>query len=271
MKHLSYILRTSVIAVLALAAATRAEDAKDTTSEKPARMMTVGIHMSAGGFYGNLDKFDNRVADLGYAGLKDYAYELGMGTFKRRKRLVTGLELKGIAWRPADGANASTELYSLSGIVNVGFNVLPRKAPMLLYPYVGVGSGRLLLRLRQETATFHDAVTQPLEEVTLTQRTVALQAGVGGDVLIPRRAHPGKSRTIGFRLGYIFDPTPARKWYENDIRVTDGPSVAMTGFYGQVTFGKSREMPVRGWWHKDGTCDKSGCGHRGSCKEKHGK
>ncbi|MBD3240473.1 MAG: hypothetical protein GF331_07795 [Chitinivibrionales bacterium] len=229
------------------------------------RTRTVGGYISVGGVLSDLDAFNTRVRDYGFAELKDYGYHLGIGTFTVRKRLITGLELKGVAWRPTETANRVTELYGLSGIVNVGFSVLP-EGRFRLYPYIGAGFGQLFLRLRQESATFGEALSEPLDDVVLNQRVGALQAGIGADFSIPRRHRPHRSRVIGLRAGYVFDPSPARDWRSADIRIGGGPSVAANGVYAQLVFGKSAERS--GWFHGK---RKAACGRGRGCPKHDGK
>lgn len=267
MRHI----RRSALAVSLIVGLTATASALDSsaTAPSPRRTRTSGGYISTGGLLSDLDAFNARMDDYGYSGLKDYGYHLGVGTFTVRKRLITGLELKGVAWRPTETATTVTELYGLSGIVNVGFSVLP-EGRFRLYPYVGVGFGRLFLRLRQESATFGEALAEPLSDLVMSQRVGALQAGLGADVTLPRRRHPNRSRVIGLRVGYVFDPTPARDWESVDIAIGGGPSVAANGVYAQLVFGKSAERA--GWFHgkRRGACGEGQCAKHGTpCKKGH--
>jgi len=218
-------------------------------SDSACPKVRVGGYMSLGGFLGDLDGMNDALEARGYTGFKDYAYHLGAGMFKvRRNRLVTGLELKGLMWRPTSNDNSVSELYGASGLVNVGFNVLP-EGRFLLYPYVGAGIGHYVLHLREKKVDFDTALARPTSDVSMWQRAGNLQAGLGFDFLLPSRRYPDRARVIGLRGGYLFDVSARRDWETSgDIDVKHGPGLSTSGIYAQLVLGKSAKRPV--WWCK---------------------
>lgn len=244
------------VAVLLAAGTTYAACPGAVAGDSTCPKVRVGGYMSFGGFWGDLDAMNDALESRGYTGFKDYAYHLGAGMFKvRRGRLVTGLELKGLMWRPTSDDNSVSELYGASGLVNVGFNVLP-EGRFLLYPYVGAGMGRYALHLREKNLDFDSALARPTSDVFMWQRSTSLQAGIGFDFLLPSRRYPARARVIGVRAGYLFDVSAGRDWQAADIDVKHGPSFSASGVYGQLVIGKSAKRPV--WWCKYKPCPKGG-------------
>jgi hypothetical protein len=238
--------------IIGLALATGAVFAAGAPGDTACPKVRVGGYMSFGGLLGDLDVMNGALESRGYTGFKNYAYHLGAGMFRvRRNRLVTGLELKGLFWRPTSDDNSVSELYGASGLVNVGFNVLP-EGRFLLYPYVGAGARRYALRLREKDVEFDTALARPTSDVFMWQRAGSLQAGLGFDFLLPSRRNPARARVIGLRAGYLFDVSRTRDWESADVDVRHGPGLSASGVYGQLVLGKSAKRPV--WWCAHKSC-----------------
>jgi hypothetical protein len=211
------------------------------------KMTARGFYVDGGGFLGDVSNLNKSLGQRGYSGLKDYAYVLGFGGMSAKWRVVSGLEFRAVAWRPTDDDNSVTELYGASGLYNIGFNVLKPHAKVRLYPYVGAGFGGYTLRLREEEVSFDTSLVRRTSDAMIWQNVGALQAGLGLDWLIPTRRNPNVSRVIGFRAGYVFDPSPGRDWEISKVEVNGGPSLSASGVYGQLVIGKSVKKPVKAW------------------------
>ncbi len=263
------VMRLLLIAAMVSATAGYASDDSVSTAETPKRMVTTGAHLMGGGVLGDLGTLNSDLKALGYSGLKDYSYTLGVGLMKAHRRVIHEFELKGVMWRPSSDDNSVSELYGASMLFNVGFNVLAPDGKFWLYPYVGMGWGYHSLRLREERTGLVEALAQPVSDVVLTQRTTALQAGLGFDFLLKSRRNPAHSRTVGVRAGYLFDPSPASDWRIGETTVRGDPSFSMSGVYAQLVLGRTRTRPMK--WHKGGCAgDKGTCAKGGECCKKKG-
>jgi len=250
-------LQSSLIGAALLAAVLAGTvTAEDTANAKPKRMFARGGYVSGGAFYGDVGRLNDAIGARNFEGLDDLAFTLGFGTFTARWRVISGLEFRGIGWRAATRDNRVTELYGMNGIYNIGFNVLRPHARFRLYPYVGVGLAGYVLRLREKEIAFDTALARPVGDAVLWQKGAALQAGLAFDFLLPTKRNPVRSRVIGLRAGYMFDPSPGRDWEINEVNVSGGPSFSGSGIYAQLVFGHSVKKPLSKWL----------CG--GGCKKK---
>lgn len=258
MKKLSYTIAAGLSA-LVIGTAAHAEEAV-ANEQSPTRYIARGAYMSGGGFLGSTSGVSDYLAERGYSGVKDYAYSVGFGTATARWRVISGFELKGVAWRPTEDDDSRTELYGVNGLWNWGFNVLKPHARARLYPYGGVGAGSYALRLREQKATFDDLLVRPTHDVTIWQKTVALQAGIGFDFLVPMKNKPEKSRVVGVKAGYMWDTSPGADWQLDGVEVRNGPSFNSSGVYAQIILGKSVKKPLT-------RCEGKGCCAAGGCKK----
>lgn len=234
-----YVIVLTMIIVLPF---THAVANSDTPSESQKNKIVVPF-ISFGGAGIEVDAMNNQLTQNGYRRFKDYSFLLGGGFYKKFGRSILEFEIRGIRWNTRERGSNQSSLKGVNGLVNYGFNVLP-KGTIALFPYVGGGFGKVWLDLTTSSTPFDSLLTKPVTDVTLDQKTFLLNAGIGFDITIARKKNAAKDPlTIGIRGGYMFDPTDNNDWYENDTAVKGGPKLSLNGLYARIILGKSIQKP----------------------------
>ncbi len=250
MAHWRQRLLTCVLAVLcALPVPGMAQD--EAAIEIP-RTRTSGVYVGLGASLADLDELNERLDDFGFPAIEDYSYSLSAGFFSIRWRIMTGFQLMSFFWPVASGDDAVSQLHNVSGTFQLGVNVLP-DGWLRLYPYVGAGLGWTWLRLREESASFEQALNDEIENTRLSQYAVPLKAGVGVDFAFGACPETGRNRFVGLQVEYIFDPSGESKWRAQDVSLSGDPDMSMSGVRATVTFGRTR-VRYYGRWRDVGGC-----------------
>ncbi len=196
----------------------------------------------------DVDAMNSLMTPKGYRRFKDYSYIIGGGFYKKIGRSILEFEIRGIRWNTRNRENKQSSMGGVNGLINYGFNVLP-KGSVVLFPYVGGGFGKVWLDLTKTSTPLDSLLAQPVNDIRLKQKNFILNAGIGFDVTFTRKRKPDKNPlTIGLRTGYTFDPTDKRDWYENDTEIKNGPKLSLSGPYARLILGKS----IRNPWQRKG-------------------
>ncbi len=231
-----------VTALIIVVPFTRAVAGSDTPSQSQRNKIVVPF-ISFGGAGIDVDAMNSRLTQNGFRRFKDYSFLLGGGFYKKFGRSILEFEIRGIRWNTRNRGNNQSSLKGVNGLVNYGFNVLP-KGNIALFPYIGSGLGKVWLGLTPASTPFDSILVKPVTDTKLDQKTFILNAGIGFDVTIARKGNPDKNPlTIGIRAGYTFDPTDNNDWYGNDTVIKGGPKLSLNGPYARVILGKTIQKP----------------------------
>ncbi|MDQ1352709.1 MAG: hypothetical protein QG657_3015 [Acidobacteriota bacterium] len=165
-------------------------------------------------------------------------FSLGIGGHLIFDKLVIALEINHSLGR----SHVSTKKYNTSVsskyfLVNTGYLMYSKKG-LMMYPLLGVGLGRLSLRVSENnTHSFQDIVIFQGRSDAYT-RSLLLNMGIGVDYFFRyNKAKKGKNCLLfGLRAGCIVSASKW-DWRVNGIRVGDGPTAGLTGPYIRLTFG----------------------------------
>jgi hypothetical protein len=209
-----------------------------------------------GGSMVDVGRMNDRLADRGLPQFSQYAASLGFGHNLNVGRLTFEHQLNGLMWMSQTAGGVKGSLWSGQYTSTTGFDVLPTKLPVRLYPYLGAGFGMTRLELYDNKRSFSDVVAAPHTALMLTQGTLLLTGGVGADFAVP--VHKGaKTLGIGVRAGYMFDPTRTDRWWSNGSRITGGPEPLLNGVYGKLVFGTIKPVKhEKRDWSSMGKCEK---------------
>jgi hypothetical protein len=220
------------------------------TAPVPASVPTSGTaYLSVSQVPLSLGGFNADLATHGYTGFDDRPLAVGGGFTVSAQRLLLNVEGN---WQPArhgsgtvDGQPVHTALRGLYGFGNVGA-VVAQCSTCKVYPFIGVGVGRLQLSAHRDGPTDYGAVLDnPAQSAHLSRVMVLTQAGLGIDFLLPAAytPHDASGIVVGVRAGYIYTPEALdRPWRLNGTTLTGGPDPTFDGAYLQVSLGV-------GWSH----------------------
>jgi len=221
-------------------------------------------YFSFGGGMYDPDNVNRHLRINGYPEVSDYYLQVGFGKTKSIKRLVFAEDFSFTYYKPRERNNRRSSLGTFSFISNIGVNLLSEKK-VRLYPLAGVGVGIYGLRLYRDEVNFGDYVASNPRPVQLFQPTVLLHAGLGFD-MAKSFGEGNKTKRVGLRAGYVFDPTKFNEWKNGRTEIIDGPSANLSGIYGKITFGFDK--PRWGQGRHDG-CPAKGCGSKCGKHSKH--
>lgn len=162
----------------------------------------------------------------------------GLGGYFLNRKLVFGGEYINAIKRnsPLSGNHIITSDASFY-MLNVGY-LLHQKKGLITYPFFSVGLGQLKLVTRiNNTDSFNDiSIPQTASESRLSDFICSL--GIATDYFFHYvDKEKGKNNlVVGFRVGITF--TPHRNdWRVNQIMVTDGPNMGISGPYIRIIIG----------------------------------
>jgi hypothetical protein len=190
-----------------------------------------------GGGMRNVEDANEALQAQALPGLSKYYAAVGFGGKTRFKRLIGTSEFLGAFSNRWESADKISALYSATGTLNIGFDLVNSER-IDLYPLLGVGGGILNLYVRDKEKTFAQFSPGASTPINMYQSTLLLNAGLGFDLISPMK-FDGKSRSVGLRIGYMFDPTTKSAWQQNGTKVTNGPAPDLSGLYVKLILGSS--------------------------------
>lgn len=129
-------------------------------------------------------------------------------------------------------------------LANFGY-LLKSDNGLIYYPYIGLGLGKIILRLTENNIDSFGNIFSSQRENESSKSSLFLNAGFAMDYFHKfNKKRNGKNNiVIGIRAGYIFSPFK-NEWRVNQIKVHDGPDARLTGPYVRLTIG------IGGWIEK---------------------
>jgi hypothetical protein len=234
-------------------------EAQPADSTQPGQKAIHSGFLIAGGGMRTVADANKVLNTQGLPGLSKYYAGFGFGGKTQFKRLLGTSEFLGTFSNQWESADKISALYSVTGTLNIGFDLIGSDR-INLYPLVGIGGGLLNLYVRDKEKTFAQFSPGASTPLNLYQGTLLLNAGLGFD-LISKPTFEGKSRTIGLRVGYQFDPTTKGTWKQDGVKVTNGPAPDLSGLYVKLLLGSSGPMKHKKHWGKGDCESKEQCPH----------
>jgi opacity protein-like surface antigen len=175
----------------------------------------------------------------------EFFFSYGLGGHVIHNKFVVGLEIVRTFEKynqETDGFRTSTK--SKYGVLNFGY-LLRSKKGLMHYPYLGVGIGKLTLRVTENNIKSFNDITgyQRGSESSATNFLFNLGFAVDYFYKFNEKKKGQNNLVIGIRIGWIFSPV-RRDWQVNHTRVVDGPDSGISGPYLRFTVG------LGGWIEK---------------------
>jgi hypothetical protein len=189
----------------------------------------------------DLDDLNGRLADAGLPGVDGTVLTLGGAGYGNRGNMMFGLEGHGLLGGDETTANGSTQV-ALSGgygLFRFGYRVYAQ-GDFEVYPLLGIGGGKMNLKLLERSApVFDDVLEDPERSSTLSASMFLLDFGVGLDyrfVIEDEEGGPG-GIALGIHAGYTLAPG-STSWKLDGINsVAGGPKGQIEGFYVRASIG----------------------------------
>ncbi len=161
---------------------------------------------------------------------------IGGGGFLEGGRILLGGEALAHLERSADASlpagRVRAALSGSSAFFVLGI-VVHDAGGFRVFPFAGVGGGRLTLRFAPgEGPVFADVSLDPRRETEMSLFAFLLQAGIGAEWRLGGRTGP----TAGLRAGYVFS-TGRPRWERGSTEVAGGPGASLAGAYVRLAVG----------------------------------
>jgi hypothetical protein len=199
-------------------------------------------YFGVGGNALDTDDLSDRVEARGYGALEPGGIGFATARYQFRGRFVGGIEGHMTQRDEANNGAFEAKLSGRYATINVGYLALDRPT-IKLYPLVGGGYGDLTLRLYEDAADpdFDGTLDNPRRGSSLSSRGWLLNAGLGGDFIVPIRRSEDHTRGLAFglRAGYLFDLSSGDWEQFSDENVGGGPEASLAGPYLRLLIGFS--------------------------------
>lgn len=162
----------------------------------------------------------------------------GLGGHVIHNKLVVGLEIVKSSEKNGSGMNDfSTSLSFRYIAVNLGY-LMHSKNGLMLYPYGGLGLGRLTLRLTENNIVSINDITAFQRSSESYVKTLIANLGFALDFFYKYNSKKkGQNNlVVGLRAGYLFSPHRF-SWRVNHIQVDDGINQGINGPYIRIVVG----------------------------------
>ena len=189
------------------------------------------------------DDLSGRLSGAGYGDLEPDGVGIGTATYQFRGRFVGGVEGHTTGTETARVGGVEAQVGGRYALFNLGYDLLGRETAKA-YPLVGVGYGDLTLRLAPTTdADFDRLLLDPTRGSALSTRGFLLNAGVGGDLILPFTANDdvASGLALGLRAGYLVALGGDDDWEQlATSSVTGAPDADLSGPYLRLLVGFGR-------------------------------
>ncbi len=175
----------------------------------------------------------------------NYYLSYGIGGHVIHNKLVVGLELVHTLENDSPGAlDFNTSVEANYGTLNFGYLLHSQKG-LMLYPYTGLGLGRLTLRVTENNIHSFEDITGYQKGSDSRSTNILVNLGFAVDFFYKynEKKKGQNNLVVGLRAGYILSPI-RRHWRVNHIQVHDGPDARISGPYIRITLG------LGGWMEK---------------------
>ncbi|MGQ9560545.1 MAG: hypothetical protein ACUVTG_05350 [Candidatus Oleimicrobiaceae bacterium] len=208
----------------------------------------------AGTSFLDLDKLNEALTARGYPSFATQLFSMGGGGHAFVGRLVLGGQGQALFGRSKDVVKNSTpyktNLRAGIGTFDIGYVVTP-PARLQVFPMLGIGGGGLEMTVvEKQPPAFGEILEHPARGARLSTGVFLLNLALGVDYLVPTRRHKSAmgGLILGLEVGYTFTPFFFAAWSADDIEITGGPDVGITGPYLRLKIGGGgrRERCCRG-------------------------
>jgi len=182
-----------------------------------------------------------------YSAFSDKFFTVGGGGQGIIKRVILGGEGYALLGETSTQGNRETSIAGGAGFFNLGYVALSTKT-LRMYPLLGIGGGAIGLRIfeKSEGLSFEDVLKDPKRSVELTTGGLLLNLSLGADYLIimEENEEGAGGLIFGLRIGYTVAPIKG-DWMMDDLTVSDGPELGMTGPFIRLMIGGGGHGPRR--------------------------
>jgi hypothetical protein len=195
-------------------------------------------YLMAGINYLSVSYLNAFLESKGLPAVGGYYFSLGLGGHVIHNKWVAGLELAHTLEKEGSGAmNFKTSAIAKYGVLNFGY-LLHNKKGLMFYPYVGVGVGKLTLRVRENNIDSFDDITGYQKGSEARTTNFLVNTGFALDFFYKYNANKkGQNNLVlGIRAGCIFSPY-RKHWRVNHAEVPDGPDSGIYGPYIRLVIG----------------------------------
>ncbi len=191
-----------------------------------------GVYFLMGAAMPTIENLNSRLDSYGYAEIPNQFISYGFGVhFTVKERVLLGFEWATMSSKEKTSDDGTVKEYitSSSWFVDLGY-IIVSVAGFNVYPYVGIGSGEMILTLSEVEVPAFDNILEGPTGIT--------RLSTGGFLLNPSLGleYNFNNIKVGLRGGYTFDPFVG-KWKIEDSEVSGGPDEGMTGPYVNILLG----------------------------------
>jgi hypothetical protein len=195
-------------------------------------------YVMAGLNYLSLNYLNAFLESKGLPTVGSYCYSLGLGGHVIHNKWVLALELAHTLEKDgSEATNFKTSVTAKYGVLNFGY-LLHNKKGLMIYPYVGTGVGKLILRVRENNIDSFDDITGYQKGSEARATNFLINSGFALDFFYKYNASKkGQNNLVlGIRAGCIFSPY-RKHWRVNHATVPDGPNSGIFGPYIRIVIG----------------------------------
>ncbi len=198
----------------------------------------MGYFMFGGNAF-DLEPLNSRLAEKGYSAFSDELYSLGGGGHIVIGDFIIGGQGHGLFARETSSGDFKLSLNAGYGTFDIGY-ILFSPGHFKVYPMIGVGYGGMQLKIveRRPSSPFDDVLEDPRRNVELRTGSLILDFSLGTAYTIDFSDDEDSEGgfILGVQAGYTLYPFKGT-WKMDELDVTDGPELGITGPYVHVMLG----------------------------------
>jgi hypothetical protein len=167
---------------------------------------------------------------------RDNVLSISIGEHKQKGKKVEESSFTGQFWADHLNGNLRSSMWSFDVFSNSGFNAIPLKMPLSLFPYFGLGLNLSALHIRSNVTTLPERMNSQQPNAYLLQGALLLNVGIGSDF---KFSSPDNKTgfILGYRAGWCYDLYTTRNWYSQGVAISDVPSLRHNGGYVKLVLG----------------------------------
>ncbi|MBD3386457.1 hypothetical protein GF407_16230 [candidate division KSB1 bacterium] len=187
----------------------------------------------------DLSDFNDALEAAGYSTFAEKMFSMGGAGYAIKDRLIIGGEGYALIQKDKRTGTLETSLSGGVGFFNIGY-ILHKQKNFWIYPLLGLGGGGMNFSIleKSQIPSFEEVLENPERGVDMYAGGLLLQVAIGGDVLLNFEQKKDKKGglVLALRIGYTFTPM-SDNWYMNDMEITGGPDLHLTGPFVRLGFG----------------------------------
>lgn len=199
----------------------------------------------------DIDDLNDRLMSKGNTSFSDDFYSIGGGFLHQSKNnWLFGFEGHFMFCDEKDysrpGESYKASLMAANGFFDIGYSVVSSEG-LNIYPLIGVGGGATWLEIGKKN--FDDILDTPQGNASLTAYNFMFNFAIGTDYLIKieEKEKNEAGLVLGVRAGYFYAPWNG-DWWSDNINITSGPNIGMTGPYIRFMIGFGGKG---NWWDNE--------------------